>query len=150
MCTHLLDLGKNCKVINCKNMSTILQPHYKDHDSQGHPSSERWNGLVSSRTNFLAFSPKHQGSLICRKGKKSPSKPLKSGSSSHAFPIGKSLAALSISKLPETSSPYTLEPQPSNSHSQSRSSIPHTDKMMTLMEVYMMHLWTFKCHIFSQ
>ena len=68
------------------------------------------------------------------KVKKNPSKPPKNGSSSHAFPIGKSSVTPSISKLPKTSFSYTPEPQPSSTHSQPRSSIPHMDRMMTLME----------------
>ena len=51
-----------------------------------------------------------------------------------ASPIGKSSTASSVSKLPETLPPHTLEPQPSSTHSQPRSSIPHMDRMMTLME----------------
>ena len=54
---------------SCKNISTLLQPYYEDHDSQGNPSSKRWNSLASSRTNFLALSPKDQGSFIYQKGK---------------------------------------------------------------------------------
>ena len=68
------------------------------------------------------------------RAKKSPSKPSKSGSSSHASPTGKSSATPSVSKLPETSPPHTLEPQPSSTHSQPRAFTPHVDRMMTLME----------------
>ena len=68
------------------------------------------------------------------RAKKSPSKPLKSGSSSHASSTGKSSAAPSVSKLPETSPPHTLEPQPSSTHSQPGSFTPHVDRIMTLME----------------
>ena len=67
------------------------------------------------------------------RAKKSPSKPLKSVSSSHASLIGKNSAAPNVSKLPETSPPHTQKPQPST-HSQLGSSIPHVDRMMTLME----------------
>ena len=68
------------------------------------------------------------------RAKKSPSKPPKSGSSSHASPIGKSLATPNVSKLPETSPPHTPEPQPSSTHSQRGSSIPNVDRMMTLIK----------------
>uniref|UniRef100_A0A7N2KXK3 Uncharacterized protein n=1 Tax=Quercus lobata TaxID=97700 RepID=A0A7N2KXK3_QUELO len=83
------------------------------------------------------------------RAKKSPSKLPKSGSSSHAFPIGKSSAAPSVSKLLETSSPYTPKPQPSNTHSQLESFIPHVDRMMTLVEGLHEHIFGFANVMYS-
>ena len=40
ICAHIFQIfGKNCGATNCKDLSTFLQPHHEDHDSQGHPSS---------------------------------------------------------------------------------------------------------------
>ena len=88
-------------------------------------------GLISLHS--LQSSKVHS---YAERAKKSPFKPLLSGSkiSSPACPIGKSTAAPSVSKVPKTLPPYTLEPQPSSTHFQPRSSIPHMDRMMTLME----------------
>ena len=40
ICAHIFQIfGKNCRATSCKDLSTFLQPHHEDHDSQGHPSS---------------------------------------------------------------------------------------------------------------
>ena len=109
------------------------------------------DGMVLSRQGPISLyslqSSKVHSSI--ERANKSPSKPPKSGSSSHASPIGKISVAPSVSKLPETSSPHNLEPQPSSTHSQPWSSIPHVDRMMTLMEGLHEHISEFANVMYS-
>ena len=73
-----------------------------------------------------------KGHSSAKRAKKSPSKPLKSESSHHASPIGKSSVAPRVSKFPETASPHTPKPHPSST--QSKSSILHWDRLIRLMK----------------
>ena len=113
-------------------MSTLLQPCYEDHESQGYPSSERWTvlprqGPISLHSFQMS---KEQSSTV--KAKKSPFMPPNSESSHHASPTRKSTAAPSVFENPETVSPYIPEPHPSST--QLGPSTSHLDRLITLIE----------------
>ncbi|KAL0015501.1 hypothetical protein SO802_002570, partial [Lithocarpus litseifolius] len=113
------------------------------------------NLLIMKILTFKGIHPLKNGTVLPRQGpislhslqtskvhssaeraKKIPSRPLKSDSkiSSPTSPIGRRSAAPRASPLPETLPPHILEPQPSNTQSQLGPSIPHMDRMMTLIE----------------
>ena len=74
------------------------------------------DGTVLPRQGLISLHSlqKIKGHLSIKRAKKSPSKPLKSESSHHASPIGKSSAAPSVFEHPEIASPRILELHPSS------------------------------------
>ena len=132
LCSHISIHGKKGEEINYKNMSIFLEPHYEDHDSQGHPPPKDGTILLHQRLISLHSLQSSKGHSSAKRAKKSPSKPLKSESSHRASPIGKSSVAPSVSKFPETASPHTPKPHPSST--QSKSSILHWDRLIRLMK----------------
>ena len=113
-------------------MSTLLQPCYEDHESQGYPSFERWTILPHQGPSSLHSLQMSKGHSSTEKAKKSPFKPPNSESSHHASPTRKSTAAPSVFKNPETISPYIPEPHPSST--QPGPSTSHLDRLITLIK----------------